>query len=102
MIILTGHQAGGTRGARIAAGEKTIRILGREVQIRAEVVQLATASAHADGNQLLDWLRALPAAPRRIYVVHGELPAADQLRQRVEHELLWPAEVPEHGDTVAF
>ena len=102
MIILTGHQAGGTRGARIAAGEKTIRILGREVQIRAEVVQLATSSAHADGNQLLDWLRALPAAPRRIYVVHGELPAADQLRQRVEHELLWPAEVPEHGDTVAF
>ena len=102
MIILTGHQAGGTRGARIAAGEKTIRILGREVQIRAEVVQLATASAHADGNQLLDWLRALPAAPRRVYVVHGELPAADMLRQRIEHELHWTAEVPEHGDTVAL
>lgn len=102
MIILTGHQAGGTRGARIAAGEKTIRILGRDVQIRAEVVQLATASAHADGDQLLAWLRDLPAAPRRVYVVHGDLPAADMLRQRIEHELLWPAEVPEHGDTVAF
>ena len=102
MIILTGHQAGGTRGARIAAGEKTMRILGREEQIRAEVVQLATASAHADGDQLLDWLRGLPAAPRRVYVVHGDLPAADMLRQRIEHELLWPAEVPEHGDTVVF
>ena len=102
MIILTGHQAGGTRGARIANGEKSIRILGREVEIRAEVVQLATASAHADGGQLLDWLRALPAAPRRVYVVHGELPAADMLRQRIEHELHWTAEVPEHGDTVAL
>ena len=102
MIILTGHQAGGTRGARIAAGEKSIRIHGRDVEIRAEVVRLATASAHADGGQLLDWLRALPAAPRRVYVVHGELPAADMLRQRIEHELHWTAEVPEHGDTVAL
>jgi len=102
MIILTGHQAGGTRGARIAAGEKSIRIHGRDVEIRAEVVQLATASAHADGGQVLDWLRALPAAPRRVYVVHGELPAADMLRQRIEHELHWTAEVPEHGDTVAL
>ena len=102
MIILTGHQAGGTRGARIAAGEKSIRILGRDVEIRAEVVQLATASAHADGDQLLDWLRGLPAAPRRVYVVHGDLPAADMLRQRIDHTLGWPAEVPEHGDTVAL
>ena len=102
MIILTGHQAGGTRGARIAAGEKSIRILGRDVEIRAEVVRLATASAHADGDQLLDWLRGLPAAPRRVYVVHGDLPAADMLRQRIDHTLGWPAEVPEHGDTVAL
>ena len=102
MIILTGHQAGGTRGARIANGEKSIRILGREVEIRAEVVQLATASAHADGNQVLDWLRTMPTPPRRVYVVHGELPAADMLRQRIEHQLHWSAEVPEHGDTVAL
>ncbi len=102
MIVLTGHQAGGTRGARIANGEKTIRILGREVEIRAEVVQLATASAHADGGQLLDWLRAMPAPPQRVYVVHGELPAADMLRQRIEHRLHWDAEVPEHGDTVTI
>lgn len=102
MIILTGHQAGGTRGARIANGEKSIRILGREVEIRAEVVQLATASAHADGSQVLDWLRTMPTPPRRVYVVHGELPAADMLRQRIEHQLHWSAEVPEHGDTVAL
>ncbi|WP_312760271.1 MBL fold metallo-hydrolase [Pulveribacter sp.] len=102
MIVLTGHQAGGTRGARIAHGEKSIRILGREVEIRAEVVQLATASAHADGRQVLDWLRAMPATPRRVYAVHGELPAADMLRQRIERELGWPAEVPEHGDTVTL
>ncbi len=102
MVILTGHQAGGTRGARIAAGEKSIRIHGREVAIHAEVVQLASASAHADSEQLLAWLRQLPAAPRHVYVVHGELAAADALRQRINHGLHWPARVPEHGASVVL
>ncbi len=102
MIILTGHQAGGTRGARIAAGEKTIRIHGRDVAIRAEVVQLATASAHADGDQLVAWLRSMPSTPRQVYVVHGEMAAADMLRQRIDHALGCPVEVPEHGDSVTL
>jgi metallo-beta-lactamase family protein len=99
MILLTGYQSPGTRGARIAAGEPRIRIHGQEVEIHAEVVQLQSASAHADGNQLLDWLRQMPQAPDQVYVVRGELPAADTLRQRIEHELQWRAVVPEHGST---
>jgi metallo-beta-lactamase family protein len=31
--------------------------------------------------------------------VHGELQAADMLRQRIEHELRWNASVPDHGIT---
>ena len=99
-IILTGHQAPGTRGARIAGGEKSIRIHGREVEVRAEVVQLASASAHADANELLDWLKTSPQAPRQVFVVHGDMGASDTLRERIEHELGWPARVPEHGSVV--
>ena len=84
MIILTGHQAPGTRGARLAEGEKTIRIHGQDVAVRAEVVKLSSASAHADGNQLIAWLRSMGHAPDQVYVVHGEMGAADLLRQRIE------------------
>ena len=101
MIILTGHQAPGTRGARLAEGEKNIRIHGQDVAVRAEVVKLSSASAHADGNQLIAWLRSMGHAPDQVYVVHGEMDAADRLRQRVEHELRWRASVPEHGSTCA-
>ena len=68
--------------------------------IRAEVVQLASASAHADGGQIIDWLRASPQTPRQVYVVHGEMQAADQLRQRIQQALGWQADMPEHGETV--
>lgn len=99
MIILTGYQAPGTRGGTLASGAKTVRIHGRDVEVNAEVVQLQSASAHADANQLLAWLRSMPQAPGQVYVVHGEAGPADTLRGRIERELGWRARVPEQGST---
>jgi metallo-beta-lactamase family protein len=99
MIILTGFQAPGTRGATLASGAKSVRIHGRDVAVNAEVIQLQSASAHADANQILAWLRTMPQAPNQVYVVHGELGPSDELRKRIQHELGWRAMVPEHGST---
>ena len=99
MIILTGYQAPGTRGATLASGAASVRIHGRDVAVNAEVVQLQSASAHADANQLLAWLRTMPSPPTQVYVVHGERGPADELRKRIDHELGWRARVPEHGST---
>ena len=99
MIILTGFQVPGTRGATLASGGKSVRIHGRDVPVKAEVVQLQSASAHADANQILAWLRTMPEAPNQVYVVHGELGPSDELRKRIKHELGWRAIVPEHGST---
>ena len=99
MVILTGYQAPGTRGATLASGARSVRIHGHDVEVRAEVVQLESASAHADAQQLMDWMRSCPQPPSQVYVVHGELAASDALRIRIERELKWRALVPEHGST---
>jgi len=101
MVVLTGYQAPGTRGDSLARGNKAIRIHGQDVPVRAEVVQLQSASAHADASQLMDWLRSSPQAPHRVFVTHGEMGASDALRQRIERELGWRALAPEHGSTWA-
>jgi metallo-beta-lactamase family protein len=97
LIVLTGYQAPGTRGAALASGRSTIRIHAQDVAVRAEVAQIESASAHADANQLLSWLHKMPCAPGQVYVVHGEREASDMLRQRIEHEIKWRALVPEQG-----
>jgi metallo-beta-lactamase family protein len=99
MIILTGFQAPGTRGATLASGARSVRIHGQDVSVSAEVVQLQSASAHADASQLMAWLKTMPERPDQVYIVHGELGPADELRKRVKHELGWRAMVPEHGST---
>jgi len=97
MVVLTGYQAPGTRGATLAHGGTTLRVHGQDLPVRAEIVQLTSASAHADAGQLMAWLRAMPSPPRRVFVTHGDMEASDCLRRRIASELRWQAMVPEHG-----
>lgn len=99
-IVFAGYQAGGTRGARLLAGERSIRIHGEDVAINAEVVSLPGMSAHADAAQIVQWLATAPKPPRGVYLNHGEAGPADILRQRIERELGWSASVPRLGQTV--
>jgi len=86
----------------MVAGARTVKIHGQQVPIRAEVTQLDSLSAHADRDELLAWIGALPSAPQRVFVTHGEPVAADALRQAIEERHRWPCSVPEYRDTVAL
>ena len=98
-ILLSGFQAGGTRGAALAVGARHLRMFGRDYPIEAEVVQLRSFSGHADAEEILRWMSAGPA-PRMTYVTHGEPSASDTLRFRINHELGRPARAPDHLETV--
>ncbi len=100
LILFAGFQAPGTRGAALVGGARAIRLHGQEHTVRAEVGQLEAFSSHADADELLAWMRHLGSAPRQIFVTHGEPGASDALRYRIEHELGWPAAVPEYRQIV--
>lgn len=99
-VLFTGFQAGGTRGAALVAGARTIRMHGEDVVVRSDVENLQMLSAHADADEILAWLRTAPRAPVQTFVTHGEASASDTLRRRISRELGWPCEVPEQGQGV--
>jgi metallo-beta-lactamase family protein len=82
------------------AGATTVKIHGQHVPVRAEVAQIDSLSAHADRDELLAWVGALPSMPRRIFVTHGEPVAADALRQAVEERHGASCTVPEYRDSI--
>ncbi len=99
-VVFAGYQAAGTRGARMVAGESSIRIHGQDIPVRAEVMSLEGISAHADARQIVQWLATAQRPPRRVYLTHGEPGPADTLRQRIERELGWDAYAPRLGQTI--
>ncbi len=99
-IVLTGFQAGGTRGAALLAGADSIKIHGEHVAVRAEVAAPSNLSAHADYAEIIDWLRGFPSPPRQVFLTHGEPDAADALRRHVADTLGWSCQLPVYRDCV--
>jgi metallo-beta-lactamase family protein len=99
-LLFPGFQAPGTRGDAIVRGVESVKIHGRLVPVRAEVIQLDIFSAHADQAGLLAWLGGCERPPRRVFVTHGELVPADTLRCRIQDELGFRASVPEYRESV--
>ncbi len=93
-ILISGYQAGGTRGRLLAEGATSLRIFGQDVPIKAEVFQLETLSGHADAAELIAWMKTAPRPPKQTYVTHGEPSASDRMRFRIENELGWSARAP--------
>lgn len=99
-VVLTGYQAVGTRGRALLDGATELKMHGRYVPVRAEVVVDDGFSVHADAGEILAWLTALPEPPETVYLVHGEPDSSAALARRITAELGWQAVVPRRGEKV--
>ena len=99
-VVLAGFQAAGTRGRSLADGARSVKLLGRHVAVRADVITLESLSVHADGDELVGWLAQIEGPPQTVFVVHGEERASETLRARAEEELNVVAVVPRMGERV--
>lgn len=88
-VLITGFQAAGTLGRRIVDGEKTVRIFGELVDVRADIYTIGGLSAHADQAGLLGWLAHFKRAPAHTFVVHGEPETAAGFAAVIGERLQW-------------
>ncbi len=90
IVMLVGYQARGTRGASLAAGAKTLRMMGQDFPVRARVVSVPLSS-HADCDELLGWLTTADGGLSRVEVNHGEPESTaafvDLLQRRLDAQI---------------
>ncbi|HSQ97336.1 MAG TPA: MBL fold metallo-hydrolase [Rickettsiales bacterium] len=98
-IVFAGYQAEGTRGRDLTDGKKEIKIHGNMVHVRAKIETLANMSDHADCKEILEWLKAMPNPPKKVFVTHGEVSASQGLARQIEEKLGWKTEIPEYLET---
>lgn len=61
-----------------------VRIFGEEFAVKAEVRSLDYYSAHADYDEILNWLSCQNAKKvKAVFLVHGETEALDALKHRL-------------------
>ena len=101
-IMFVGYQASGTLGRSIVNGAKKVRILGNKYPVKANVVRIHGFSAHADRDELLDWLKELESPPRKVFVVHGETESAKAFGDYVREKTSWQVAVPGYQDEITL
>jgi metallo-beta-lactamase family protein len=93
-VLLVGYQAQGTRGRALQDGAKTVTLFGQQVTVRADIATIGQLSAHAGKSELLRWLSGFQTAPKQTFMVHGEPPALNSLRDAIVSQHGWPVTIP--------
>jgi metallo-beta-lactamase family protein len=99
-VVFVGYQASGTTGRRVLDGQREVRVMKQNVQVRCHVERIGGLSAHADWKEVLRWLEPIPSPPRRAFTTHGEPEAARAMADRIRERYGWRVDAPDYGDRV--
>lgn len=84
-VVFVGYQAQGTLGRRLVEGEKTVRVAGEEVEVKAVLHTINGFSAHADRDDLMAWASNFRNGPLFV-VTHGEPISAESLAEALRSQ----------------
>lgn len=86
-ILIVGFMAQNTLGRKILEKQPEIKIFGELRKLKAEVVSINAFSAHADYNDILEYIEQLDYQKlKEIFLVHGEPEAQKHLKDLLEEK----------------
>jgi metallo-beta-lactamase family protein len=84
-VLIVGYQAANTLGRELVDGRKSVRILGDNIRVNAQIHTVGGLSAHADQAGLVAWYGHFKNTPP-LYLVHGEDAAREVLAKKLGDE----------------
>ncbi|HQF48042.1 MAG TPA: MBL fold metallo-hydrolase [Flavobacterium alvei] len=94
-VIIIGYQAEGTRGRKLLEGDKEIKIYGKQYEVKANILEIEGLSAHGDQKDLVNWLSELQNKPQKVFLVHGEKEAFEELSTKITEKYGFECIVPQ-------
>jgi len=97
-VLFVGFQAEETLGRTLLEDPQAVPIYGKKYPVRAAVESIDMLSAHADYQEILAWLSSFKQAPKKVFLTHGELHAAQALQQKIKERFGWTVVIPDYKD----
>ncbi len=101
-VLLVGYQAEGTRGRQLLEGAHEIKLFGNYYPVKAKIRQLESLSAHADQQELLNWMGEIKNVPEGVFLVHGEPTVLDAFTVKIRDVYGWQAHIPKLNEIQEF
>ena len=99
-ILLVGYCTPSSLGGRLGAGSKNVRIFGVEYEVKAKVESIDSYSAHADYNEILEYLSCQDVKKvKKVYLVHGEYDVMLEFKEKLIKKDYSNVIIPERGES---
>ncbi len=96
IIVLTGFQVRGTLGRNILDGNKKVHIFNDEYRVRAQVHFMGGLSAHADGNDLVEYVQNCDGGTlKKVYLIHGDIEESTALQEKLTSQFTIDVNIPQ-------
>ncbi len=99
-VVFVGYARVSSLGRMLVDGARDVRIMDKHIPVRAQIRNIAGYSAHADQNQLKEFVRRFHKPIKHVFVTMGEPASSDALRRVIRDELGIQASAPLLGDVV--
>ncbi|NLD39562.1 MAG: MBL fold metallo-hydrolase [Desulfatiglans sp.] len=97
-IVIVGYQADGTTGRKIVDGARSVKIFGESVDVNAKAFTIGGFSAHADQNDLLDWVGNFRESKPRVFVIHGEQSSSKIFAEKIKSSFGFEVHIPSYRE----
>jgi metallo-beta-lactamase family protein len=99
-VLIVGYQSYASLGRKLVEKQPTVRILGEEKTVRAQVHTLSGFSAHAGQTDLLNWFSYLAPSKPKVVITHGEDMQRQTLASLIKKQFELDSVLPEIGDVI--
>jgi metallo-beta-lactamase family protein len=94
-ILLTGYCEPQSLGGRLKEQPAQVSIFGKSYEVRAQVAEITSLSAHGDYDDLCQWLACQnPAEVKKLFLVHGEYEVQTVFKQKLLRKGFSDIEIP--------
>ncbi len=102
-ILMVGYCEPQSLGAKLARGDERVRIFREDYEVKAQVHSIRSMSAHADYNDLCQYLACQnPAQVKKLFLVHGEYEVQKDFRNRLMKKGFYDVIIPDMHEVVGL
>ena len=98
-LLLVGFQVYGSLGRKLVDGFPEVKIAGKTIKVKAEIVSIRSYSAHADQKGLLKFVSSIKTPLKKVFIVQGEEEASTVLAEKINQKLGIETCIPNFGDS---
>lgn len=96
-FLLVGYCAPGTQGYALRSGERTVHVFGETKIVNARIEQMDSFSAHADRDEMREYLNGQQDNVKQLFLVHGILPVQTSFAALLQNDGFHDVQIPELG-----